>query len=232
MNYKKILSILSIFFLITLIPTYAIEETKELEKSNSLFGINFSKIWNYLAFWKSDKPEQKEEKEPQTNKTQTNEPKQETKQPTSTQSNQNNNNVNNNNKQETKQQIAKPVIPSKPPEETLATINGQAYTKSQIASSLNTNEQFQGYIKGFNYECMAIETDKGAKLTLSFNTESGKVTNVIKTIDCDKEIYIEESLIADMKKDKFQGSKIKSYLERVELPMSMYFKAIKVFTIG
>ena len=126
----------------------------------------------------------------------------------------------------------KSKAPSKPPVDFNITLAGQTYKKSQIISKINSNDEYLGYVKGFNYNCIAIETDKGEKFTMYFNTNTGKVTNVKHSLSCDKKIYVEESLITDIKKNGFEAKSIKSYLGRVDLPTTMYFKAIKVFTVG
>lgn len=118
---------------------------------------------------------------------------------------------------------------SKPKTETKVTLGGVEYTASQIKYSINANKD---YIKGFGYDCLFIETDKGTKFSLFFNTETGEYKSLKLGEKCDRRIYLEESLLEDFSKDGFKASNIKTYLDKVDLPTSMYFKAIKVFTVG
>ncbi len=191
MKTNKIFAILSIAFLLLAPTAFAASE----EDSFSLFGINFSKVWDFIAFWEDEKQNKDNN--------------------TSTQTNTNSQSTTN----------SKPV-------DFNITLGSNTYKKSELMSAMNNNEEINGYIKGFNYECMAMETSGGEKVTFYFNTDTGKVKNIRKTLDCEKQITIEDSLIDDISKDGFEGKKIKSYLERVDLPTSMYFKAIKVFTVG
>lgn len=106
------------------------------------------------------------------------------------------------------------------------------FDKNNLQKSINSKPDLNTYIKGFNYNCISLKTDKNTKLTFKFNTNSGKITSIKTGLSCDREIYLEESLIDDLYKNGFSAKNIKTYLEKVELPTTMYFKAIKVFTIG
>lgn len=138
---------------------------------------------------------------------------------------------NNQNKVENKPKPA--PEPPKPRVGSNVTLAGSMYFLEDIKNLINNNEEYRGYVKGFNYDCFYINTDKGAEFTLKFDTNTGKVTSVTNGNDCKYEIYFEESLIDDFANDGgFKAGKIKTYLDKTKIPMSMYFKAIKVFTVG
>lgn len=122
--------------------------------------------------------------------------------------------------------VVQETVPEKPVKSvTLANIT---YTENDLKASMNNNAQFEGYIKGFGYDCLYINTDKGTKFTLFFDTANGKMTSMELKKDCDKEIYMEESIVTDLNENGFQASKIGSYIKKTKIPTGMYFKAMKV----
>ena len=115
---------------------------------------------------------------------------------------------------------------------TIIYLDGTKYTETGLKATFKSRSDIQGYVKGFNYECVYVSTDKGEEFTMFFDTSSGYLKSLEKGKDCDREIGLEESLIGDFSRDGFKVTKVKSYLERVDLPTTMYFKALKVFTVG
>ena len=189
---KKMLALLLIFTVVMIPSVHAF----------SLFGIDFSNVWDKITFWDNEE-EKKVEETPKTGTS----------------------NV--------KASSSSSKTSTEPKPEIYITLAETKYTQSALKYTFANNEQLQGYVKGFNYDCVFVETDKGEKFTLKFNTEKGTLNSLKKGNSCeDKEIYMEESLIEDIQKDGFSGKKIKSYLERVDLPWTMYGKAVKVFTMG
>ena len=106
-----------------------------------------------------------------------------------------------------------------------------SYTQNDLKVMMGNNKM-KTYVKAFGYDCIYINTDKNADFTLFFDVETGSLEKVQKGDNCDNKIYIEESLIVDIRQNGFSASNIKDYLKKIDLPTSMYFKAIKVFTVG
>lgn len=168
----------------------------------SLFGIDFDKIWNSVTSLYTDDK----------NSTKTT---QETKKVNSSSN-------------------TKTTTPKSPNirTETSVELAGTTYSESQIKNSIYSNDNLQEYIKGFGYECIFIKTDQGKEFTVFFDTANGQMKSLKKGESCDRKIYLEESLITDLQQEGFQATKIKTYLQKVDLPASMYFKAVKVAAIG
>ena len=121
---------------------------------------------------------------------------------------------------------------SSPKPEIKITLAGTEYTQKTLKSSINTNDDIKGYIRGFGYECIFIETDKGTEFTMQFDPDAGILKSLKNGNSCEREIYLEESLITEITQNGFSAKNIKAYLEKVDLPLSIYGKALKVFTIG
>ncbi|MFW5704379.1 MAG: hypothetical protein ACOCXG_00925 [Nanoarchaeota archaeon] len=109
---------------------------------------------------------------------------------------------------------------------------GSSFTQSGLKSSVNSNGEIKGYIKSFGYDCVYLVTDKGNRITFKMDVDSGEIVSVKKGKSCDREVFLEESLITQIKSEGFSASRVKDYLEKVDLPWAMYGKALKVFTVG
>ncbi len=177
-----------------------------------IFGFELNNIWeNVKTLFGFNKEEQKEPQNNQTKEIKQEEtPKPKNQNPTTTKTSQ---------------------TETKPKEPTL-TLSETTYTYNEITQIVNSKEEFKGYIKGFGYDCLFIKTDNNEQFTLHFDKEKGTISKIEKEDNCEKDIYFEESLINQINEEGFKASNIKSYLEKIDLPTTMYFKAIKVFTIG
>ena len=190
----------------------------------TFFGIDWSGLWEKIAFWKnSDKKADNQEKT-EIEKVKKTSSKKEDNEYIKKKYLENKTTVKKTPSNKTT--VSKPKPVKKEVNVDLAGIN---YRETDF--KLMMKEQ-KDYVIGFGYECMYIETDKGTKFTLNFNTETGEVKSMKLGKSCEREIYIEEALITDLQENGFKAGNIKSYLEKTELPTSMYFKAIKVFTVG
>lgn len=119
-------------------------------------------------------------------------------------------------------------IQQSPPKEFIITMANHTYTQDSLKASINNNEKLNNYIKEFGYECLYIETDKGNKFTMTFNTNEGTLKKVTYGKSCDTQINIKESLISNIKSKGYNSTKIPQYMQKVDLPASMYFKAMGV----
>ena len=109
---------------------------------------------------------------------------------------------------------------------------GVNYSESYIKESINSQENIKRYIRGLGYGCVYVRTEQGEEFTLFFNTETGEITELELGQICEREITIDDTLITDLKNEGLQPSKIRSYLEKVELPTLMYLKILKVVVVG
>ena len=184
----------------------------------TFFGIDWGKFFEKISFWKNDEVKE------------TPKVKEEIKKTTSDKEDEN--------------YLKNKYIEKKPVEKSnKTTVKKAPVVKKEVSvdlAGINYREtdfklmlaEQKDYIQGFNYECIYIETDKGSKFTLNFNTETGEFKSLKLGDSCERKIYVEEEVITELQTNGFKASKIKTYLEKVDLPTTMYFKAIKVFTVG
>lgn len=171
----------------------------------SLFGIDFTKFWDGVKSIGAEEEKVVEKEVVPPKKTTTSKPK---------------------------STATKSTTPPKPKPEVSVNLDGTVYTQSTLKSVINTKDNLKGYVQGFNYECVFIETTQGDKFTIHFNVETGEMTKLETKENCDRKIELDETLISDFKNDGFKVGNIKTYLSKVDLPTSTYFKALKVFTVG
>jgi hypothetical protein len=107
-----------------------------------------------------------------------------------------------------------------------------SYKKEDLKNTINSNDMAKDYINKFNYDCIYVLTDKGVSFSFIFNPDKGMVNDIKIGKHCEREIKIEDSLIKEFQKNGFDSSKIKTYLNQVDLPWSVYAKAGKIFLIG
>mgnify|MGYP006272941483 CR=1 FL=1 len=107
-------------------------------------------------------------------------------------------------------------------------IAGKTYTESFIQAVIANNPDFQSYVQGFGYECVAFQSDQGTNFTVRMDVEAGTVTSVEGSLDCDLQIGFEEALITQIEQEGFKASAVPGYLGKVDVPASVYFKALRV----
>lgn len=92
---------------------------------------------------------------------------------------------------------------------------------------VNSNPQISNILKEINYNCLYVNTDKNMNITIYL--QNSQIKKIKKGKKCSDEIFFEESLIEDLKTG-FDKSQIMTYLEKVEMPMKMYYNLIKAFS--
>lgn len=125
-------------------------------------------------------------------------------------------------------QPSTPRPPRPPRPEFTVNIAGTIYSESYIREVINTNDEFKGYVQKFGYSCVGITTDQGTEFTLNFNVDRGTVTSVRSGNNCDLKISFREELITQIEEEGFRASSLMSYLGKVDIPSSVYFKALRV----
>lgn len=127
--------------------------------------------------------------------------------------------------------VSNKVLSNAPPK-TYEFLGQKNLTATQIKSWYFSSNETKKYLKGFGYNCIYVKTDGGTSLTFVINPYEGSVTSIKEGDSCENDIFLEESLLEDIKNEGFSATKIRKYLEKVDMPTSMYFKAIKVFAVG
>lgn len=100
-------------------------------------------------------------------------------------------------------------------------------TNKQAIQAINSNSQILNILKEIDYDCLYVNTNNNLNVSVFFLNNS--VIMISKGKYCEDEIYFEESLINDLKQG-FDKSKIMDYLDKVDMPMGMYYNLIKSFS--
>lgn len=106
-------------------------------------------------------------------------------------------------------------------------VDNLTVTNYQAINLVNNNAQVKNILNEIDYDCLYVNTDKNLNISVFFSNHT--VTNIAKGKYCEDEIYFEESLIKDLESG-FEASKIMTYLDKVEMPMKMYYKLVKAFS--
>ena len=102
------------------------------------------------------------------------------------------------------------------------------YNETVIIENVDNKAWLQNYIKDLGYDCVYTQTDTNKSFTVVFDVEQGKISNLSKEKLCDREVFIEESLFEDLQRDGFNESGIRTYLQKTDMSLMMYFNVLRV----
>lgn len=114
----------------------------------------------------------------------------------------------------------------------LIQVNNYSFYEKDIVLFVNQNQDFRNYIDKFDVLCVFLNFSSQESFQLNFDLKNNLLESVSLNKNCSNEIFIEKSLIYDILNDGFDLKNVKSYFEKIQMPFSMYYKAMKVFAFS